>query len=102
MFGSIPALLEVTGLNPIDDQFPIHRHGSMLQAFDDREVSVGKVSVLSNHRDVDLFSEGIKVMSHGRPVIEDVGDRTIQVEDITQPLFMEHEWYVVDVWNVVG
>ena len=74
----------------------------MLQALDDGEVGVGKVGVLSNHGDVDLFSKGIKMMSHGRPFVKKGGHRAIQVQDIAQPLFMKHEWYVVDVWDIVG
>ena len=51
----LPAFLKMAGFNPVYDEFTVDHHGRMLQAFDDGKVRIGKVSVLANHGDVDLF-----------------------------------------------
>ena len=78
VFLNVPTFLEMTGLNPINDQLSVHGHGSMLQAFDDREVRIGKVGVLANHGDVNLFCEGVEMMRHGLSTLQEDRGRAIQ------------------------
>ena len=50
---------------------------------------------------MDLFGEGIEVMGHFLPVTKQGGGRAINVQNVAQTLFLEHQWYVVDVRYIV-
>ena len=96
-----PTVLKVARLDPVDHQFSVNGHGGVLQAFDDREIGVGEVGVLANHRDVDFFGQRVEVVGHCTPFVKEAGGGTIHSEDFAETLFLEHERDVVDVGHVV-
>ena len=96
-----PTVLKVARLNPVDHQLSVNGHGRVLQAFDDREVCIGEVGVLANHRNVDFFGQRVEVVGHCTPFVKEVGGGTINSEDFAETLFLEHERDVVDVGHVV-
>ena len=91
----------MTGFNPIDDKFTVNCHGGMLQAFDDREVGIRKVGVLPNHGNVDFLGQRVKMMCHPFPLFKKIGGGAIHFQNIAQALFLQHQWDVVDVGDVV-
>ena len=66
-----------------------------------KEISIGKIGVLSDHGDVDLFGEFIEAMSHGLPFCEKACIIAINVKNIAESLFFKHQWNVVDVGDVM-
>ena len=68
-----PIFFEMTGFDPVDDEFSVDGHGGVLQTLNDGEVRVGKVVVLANHGDVDLFGERVQMEGHGLPIVQHSG-----------------------------
>ena len=90
VFLCIPTFLKMAGFNPVDDELSVNRHRRMLEALDDREVSVRKVGVFAHHGDVHFFGERVEMVRHGFPVLKQRRGRAINIQNVAQPLFLQH------------
>ena len=73
VFFLIPSVFEMAGFNPVNDEFSVDRHGGMLQALDDGQISIGEVGVLADHGNVDFFGKRVKVVGHRFPLVQHPG-----------------------------
>ena len=95
---------DILGLDPFDLDVGAVVEASVLQAFDDRQVGVGKLDVLANQTDPDRLHGGFDLLHELLPVREvDVAfDPQHVAHEVVEALVVQDQRQLVDVVRVGG